>query len=80
MIEEGRSERAQQPIVRNFDLDAVKAGFYRVSRAHREAIDDGADIVFVHRLRAEMARWLGHLRRRPHDMRRMLERGVAGVC
>ena len=80
MIEKGRSERAQQPIVRDFDLNAVEAGLYRVSGAHREAVNDGADIIFVHRLRAEMARWLGHLRRRPHDMRRMLERGMAGVC
>ena len=38
-----------------------------------------ADIILVHCLRAEMAGWLGHLGRRPHDMRRMLQRSMAGV-
>ena len=80
MIEKGRCERAQQPIVRDLDLNPVEAGLYRISSAHRETVNDGADIIFIHRLRAKMARWLGHLSRRPHDMRWMLERSVAGVC
>ena len=76
MVEEGRSEGSKQAVMRDLDLDAVKAGLDGVPRARGEAGDHRADIVGIHRLGVEMARRLRHLRRRPHDMRRMLERGV----
>ena len=79
MIEEGRSERAQQPIVCDFDLDPVEAGICRIAGAHREPFDHCAEIILVHCLRAEMAGRLGHLGRRPHQMRRVLERSMAGM-
>src|SRR5690606_18823019 len=37
------------------------------------------DVVFVDRLGRVIARWLRHLRRRPHDGRRVLKRGVAAM-
>jgi hypothetical protein len=37
------------------------------------------NIILIHRLGAEMAGWLRHLGRRPHDVRRMLERSMAAV-
>ena len=63
----------------NFDFDPIEAGLCRVAGAHREAFDHGPDITLVHGLRAEMAGRLGHLGRRPHQMRRVLERSMAGM-
>ena len=79
MIEERRGEGSEQSIVGNLDLDTVEARFDHVVRADAEAIDDSADVVVVERLGAEMTRRLGHLRRRPHDVGRVLQRGVAAV-
>src|SRR6202162_401031 len=79
MIEERGSKRAQQAVVRHLDLDPVKASLDRVPSTNSEAFDNGANIILVHCLRAEMAGWLRHLGRRPHDMRRMLQRSMATV-
>ena len=78
-VEEGRRERAQQPVMGDLDLHAVEAGVDHVARARRESRDDGPDVLLVHGLRRVIARRFRHLGRSPHDRRRTLERRVAAV-
>ena len=79
VIEKRRCEGAQQAVMGDLHFDAVEARLDQVAGTRREAIDYGTDVVVVDRLGAEVARRLRHLGRRPQDMRRMFERGVAAM-
>ena len=79
-VEEGRSERTQQTVMRDLDLYPVETGGDQVAGAGRKAVDHSPNVVVVHCLRRVMAGGLRHLRRCPHDWRRVLERGVPGMC
>ena len=68
MIEEGRSERSEKAIMGDLDLDAVEAGVQIVAGARGKAGDNGSNVILIKRFGAEMARRLGHLCGRPHDV------------
>lgn len=78
-IKVGGDERSQQAIMRDLDLHPVKTGFHEVTGAGRKAGYDSFDVLLVHRLGGVMARWLGHLCRRPHDVRRVFQRRVPAM-
>src|SRR5262249_3356533 len=79
MIEEWRGEGSQESVMGDLDFDPVKSCLDCVARAHRKATDHRLDIILVHRLGIEVAGRLGHLSRRPHDVRRMFERCVTAM-
>src|SRR5690606_30191674 len=79
VVEEGRGEGAQQPVMGDLDLDAVEAAFHGVPRTRRKALDGRLDVLDIHRLGRKMAGRFGHLRGCPEDMRGMLQRGVSAM-
>ena len=54
-------------------LDTVETGCNLVRGTYGEAIDHRSDIVVIHCFGGMVTGWFGHLRRRPHQVRRLLE-------
>ena len=84
LVRESRQELAHQAVLAGIDLDAVAAGVDGDPRRAGEPIDDGRDVVGLHRL-GDLSRVdLGHPRRRPQRAlavrRRTLATGVVERC
>ena len=78
-LKKGEAKDLEQAVMGDLDLDTVEAGIDEVARTPSEAVDDRTDIVFVQGLGAEMAVRLWHLGRSPENVRRVLQRSVAGM-
>ena len=79
LVEVGRGEAAQQPVVGDLDLDPVEPRGHHVAAGCREPVDGRADVAQVHGARRVAARRLGHLGGRPEHLGRLAERGVPRV-